>query len=68
MIDPALIGQGGLPRSFVTYLKWDRGSAMADFILRKYGMEVPYSFEIPGVLELEPSRDWPRRVIVGILP
>jgi hypothetical protein len=54
--------------SLVCYLRWDRHSAMADFILRTYGFECPISFVVPTVLELPPVKwsvcDWPARIVV----
>ena len=69
MIDPMLIGQGGpLRSSLAVYLRWDRYSAMADYLVRRYGIEVPMSFAVPQVRELPPIKwsvcDWPERVVI----
>ena len=69
MIAPMLIGQGGPLRSpLAVYLRWDRHSAMADFLVRQYGIEVPQAFIIPHVTELAPVKwsvcDWPERVVI----
>jgi hypothetical protein len=52
-----------------TYLRWDRYSAMADFIMRRAGtMEVPISYDPVTARELPPIKwsccDWPERVVV----
>jgi hypothetical protein len=70
MIDLDLIGKG-TPSQHDTcvYLNWDRASALADFILSRYGLEVPLSFDMPSAREIEAdvgwSHNWPRRVVVS---
>jgi len=69
MIDVDLIGAGGPPGTNLSvYLKWDRYSALADFILRRYGLEVPLSFDMPQATYLPPVKwsicDWPERYVV----
>lgn len=71
MIDPALIGKNQHPRTQeCVYLGWDRGSAMADFILSRYPLEVPFDFVVPTVVELPAIKnsvcDWAARVIVSM--
>lgn len=68
MIDVFLIGQGGKPSSISVYLGWDRHSAMADFILRDHGLEVPLDYDITTVKECAPVKwsvcDWPERIVI----
>jgi hypothetical protein len=50
------------------YLKWDRYSALADWITSRNGLEVPLSFTMPEAKTLPPIKwsvcDWPERVVI----
>lgn len=51
MVDIDLLFAGGKPKAKTgVYLKWDRSSALADYIVRHAGtIEVPISFQVPNV-------------------
>jgi hypothetical protein len=75
-VDPLVIGRGNPPGSLrqppytTIYLGWDRYSALADFLLRKYGLEVPVSFDMPNVTFL-PAATWsalyPDRYVISAM-
>ena len=70
MIDPSIIGNDPRPpQPITTYLKWDRYSALADYLMRLYGMEVPVNFTMPVVKSLKPVKwsvcDWPERTVIS---
>lgn len=53
MVDVDALFNGKSRAGLHCYLKWDRASALADFIVRRAGsLEVPISFEVPNVTSL----------------
>jgi hypothetical protein len=69
MIDPSLIAATSKRcAALQVYLCWDRHSALADYLLREYGLEVPHDFALPRVEHLEPVKNsvcsWPERIVI----
>ena len=65
-IDPLLIAVPGTkPAPMAVYLKWDRASALADWLLRFYGsVELPAHWQMPTVRELPECKEWPQRIFI----
>ncbi len=63
-IDPLVIGIGGKPQPLNVYLRWDRTSALVDYLCRNYGLLLPPDWKMPRVTELAANHQWPDRILI----